>query len=91
MRKFLKRVVLAIGVIVIIGAIVFCVIGGMEVGNLAKDTTSNALMWEMLTAACALVGGLLVGFGLGTPSQGFKERYQRKQAEDAAKAAPEAQ
>ena len=88
MRKFLKRVALVVGGVVVIAAIVFGIISGIKVANLATQagTGSNALMMVLIMGACCLVGGLLLGIGLATPSHGFKEQYQQKQQADAAKA-----
>ena len=88
MRKFLKRALLVIGAVVVVAGIVCVSVGGVKVSNLAAQAAqgSSAVMFVMVAAACALVGGLLLGIGLGTPSHGFKEQYAIKQAETAAKA-----
>jgi TRAP-type C4-dicarboxylate transport system permease small subunit len=89
MRKFLKRVLLIIGAVVVIAAIVPTSIGGVKVSNLASQAVhgSNALTFMLIGAIGALIGGLLLGISLATPAKGFKEQYEHKQAEVAAKAA----
>ncbi|MCL1841638.1 MAG: hypothetical protein FWF75_07845 [Propionibacteriaceae bacterium] len=93
MRKFLKKLLLIIGAVVIVVAVVLTSIGGVKVSNLATEaaTGSNALMFMLVGAVGALIGGLLLGISLATPSKGFKEQYERKQAAVAAKAEATAQ
>ena len=92
MRKFYKKTMLILGALVLIAAIVFGVISGIRVWNVNNIAASNRpleyvnpLPFIFIMGGCALVGGILFGIGLATPSKGFKQQYEERQAEAAQK------
>ena len=92
MRKFFKKTMLILGGVVMVAAIVFAVVSGIRVWNVNNIAASNRpqeyvnpLPFMYAMGGCALVGGLLLGAGLATPSKGFKQQYEERQAEAAQK------
>ncbi|MCL2489879.1 MAG: hypothetical protein FWF36_04020 [Propionibacteriaceae bacterium] len=97
MLKFAKRLLLIVGAIIVIGAAVLVVyhfwlssislnamiqaaLTGKSLGASYYNPTRNGIL---IAVAAALAGGIVLGIGIGVPSETFKQR----QAEVAKKAA----
>ncbi|MDR2975510.1 MAG: hypothetical protein LBV00_12530 [Propionibacteriaceae bacterium] len=84
MLKFLKQLLIWIGVVVIVATIVVMVWDTIQLNqliavvNASKSTQAsqagNPLPWLLIAVAAGLVGGLLLGLGIGLPGRTFKQR-----------------
>jgi len=92
MLKFLKGLLIVVGVILVVATIVLMVWDVIQINNLvtlansAQASTatpnSNPRWWVMLAGVGALIGGFALGFGLGIPNRTFKNRLKDASSAD---------
>ena len=101
MLKFAKKLLIVVGLIVAVAAFVFMLyewtLATGSLRNIVAAATANnsnpekaaafaatvSMVWLPIVAA--LVGGLVLGLGIGIPSETFKQRYEERQAQAARK------
>ena len=93
MLKFLKVLLLAVGIVLIAATIALMVWNVFQINHLV--TTANAAnqiinpnprYWVVLGAAGALLGGFGLGVGLALPKHTFKQRLQAQADQEQATA-----
>ena len=89
MLKFLKGLLVVVGVILAVAGIVAMVWDIFKVNYLVTIQASSATpepnpwLWILLASVGTLIGGFLLGFGLGIPNRTFKQRLQDETADPA--------
>jgi len=96
MLKFVKGLLIVVGVIFVVATIVLMVWDIFQINalvtaaNSAQASTAtpnpNPRWWVLLAGVGALIGGFALGFGLGIPNRSFKNRLKDATQADAAAA-----
>jgi len=86
MLKFLKGLLIVVGIIFVVATIVLMVWDIIQINALVTAANSaqaatatpnaNPRWWVLLAGVGALVGGFALGFGLGIPNRTFKSRLK---------------
>ena len=100
MLKFLRGLLIAIGIVLIVATLALLVYDIIQINQIvavANANKSNAAGFNpnprwliILGVGGALLGGFVLGFGLGLPKRTFKQRLQEQTEQEARGAALEA-
>ena len=93
--RFLKTLLLVIGIILIVGAVGLGIYDVLQIDQLrtagsATGTQVDLRWWVVLMGVLALAGGLLTGMGLAMPKATFNARYEARRKTENVEAAKQA-